>query len=304
MGADAATRPAVAARPAWEFSATGTRWRVYHDGSLPAAVAAEALTAVRADEARWSRFRPDSECSAINAAAGRWTPVSSESFKLLTACAAWSARTGGVFNPLAGGALRTWGYADSFTAEDRRSRGSATVPRPVIGRIELDNRTQRVRIPAGCYLDLGGIGKGWIAARAAALLRLRAPAAEILIDAGGDLVAVSGQHRIAIESLQEHGPDALGFVTLTDGEAIATSGYRHRQWTPRDGRSAHHLIDPETGAPGPRVQATVVSDDPVSADVLAKVVALRPESVTVAPYRVLVQYGERVVASDSWTFAA
>ncbi len=303
MGPDAATGSPRASQPAWEFSATGTRWRVYHDGSLPATVAEEVRGAIGADEARWSRFRADSECSAINDAAGRWVPVSPETFELLAACVAWSARTGGVFNPLTGAALRAWGYARSFDTAEGRDRGSAGKPRAVVGAVELDDVARRVRIPRGAYLDLGGIGKGWIAGRAAELLGCRVPRGEILLDAGGDLVAVGGDHRVAIESIRGPGAPELGFVELNAGEAIATSGYRHRQWTTTDGHSAHHLIDPRTGAPGPRAHATVVAANPVSADVLAKVLALRPESVTGVPHRALVQYNDRLLASASWRFA-
>ncbi len=299
---EAAEPAPSASRPAWEFAATGTRWRVYHDGSLGAAVIEQAVAAIGADEARWSRFRADSECSAINDAAGRWTPVSRETFELLEACVAWTERTGGVFNPLSGTALRAWGYERSFADDGGPRREVSPEPRPVAGAIELDGGRGRVRVPAGAHLDLGGIGKGWIAGRVASLLARVSSCAGILIDAGGDLIAVSGEHRVAVESTQADGPDVLGYVTLAAGEAIATSGFRNRQWANGDGSGAHHLIDPVTGAPGPRVHATVVANDPVSADVLAKVLALRPGWVAGCRHRALVQFSDGVLASRSWTF--
>ena len=67
------------------------------------------------------------------------------------------------------------------------------------------------------------------------------------------------------------------------GQGVATSGYGRRHWRNGDGRLAHHLIDPATGAPGRLAHATVVSDDPVAADVLAKVLALRPDRITKMP---------------------
>ena len=61
---------------------------------------------------------------------------------------------------------------------------------------------------------------------------------------------------------------------------------------------AHHLIDPETGAPGPRTHATVVADDPVAADVLAKVLTLRPGRIAALDEAamVMVDAGVRVTA--------
>jgi thiamine biosynthesis lipoprotein len=289
-----------ALRPAWEFAATGTRWRLYHDGALPEAVAVEVIEAVAADEARWSRFRADSELSELNRHAGEWTELSTETFALLRACVEWTARTGGVFDPLTGGAVQAWGYAGSVcNGELGCERSPEAVP--VAGSIELHPAGRRVRVPAGAQLDLGGIGKGWIAGRVAALIGRRAPAAgEVLVDAGGDLVAVTGTHRVAVESVRPGDPGVLGFVELRAGQAIATSGCGRRQWTNGDGRRAHHLIDPRTGEPGPRVHATVLADDPVSADVMAKVLALRPQAIADVPCAALLQLEDTIVASPAW----
>jgi len=63
---------------------------------------------------------------------------------------------------------------------------------------------------------------------------------------------------------------------VKQGQAIATSGWHGRSWRNGDGRRAHHLIDPTTGAPGVRSLATVVAESAAVADVLAKALALRP----------------------------
>ena len=56
---------------------------------------------------------------------------------------------------------------------------------------------------------------------------------------------------------------------LDEGEAAATSSWRQRSWRNGDGRIAHHLIDPATGAPGAQTSATVVGTSATEADVLA-----------------------------------
>lgn len=303
MSTGTTSLPSSALRSAWEFTATGTRWRLYHDGSLPAEVAEAVVAAIRIDEERWSRFRPDSELSAINSSAGHWTVVSPETFDLLRACVGWTERTGGVFNPLAGLALRAWGYEGSF-ATQAPERQRSPRPSPVTAAIELDASGRRVRVPSGAQLDLGGIGKGWIAARIADLITRRAPHEHVLIDAGGDLLAVTGEHRAAVESVQAEGPAVIGFVTLAAGDAVATSGFSRRQWVNHDGRSAHHLIDPHIGSPGPRVHATVIAKDPVTADVIAKVLALRPDSIEQCRHPALIQFNDTFVASPLWRLAA
>lgn len=289
--------PAPPARPAFEFTATGTRWRIFHDGSLPEPVAAQLAAAVAEDEARWSRFRADSELSQVNRAAGAWCRVSGATVELVEASRRWTLATDGVFNPLIGAALRDWGYRESVTDI---APGARAAPRsvPVESVVEVDRARSAVRIPAGAWLDLGGIGKGWIADRVAARAQALS-AADVLIDAGGDLVAARGEYLITIEPSVEAAAGSPGPVSLAAGQAIATSGSGRRRWLNGDGTSAHHLIDPATGAPGGHVQATVLADRGDGADVWAKVLSLRPALLERCPYPAVLQDGERVVGSLS-----
>ena len=139
------------------------------------------------------------------------------------------------------------------------------------------------RIPGGMRLDLGGIAKGWMAVRAAALVRTLSDDQSILIDAGGDLTAVRGMHIVAVEP--PHAQALAGthpatvWLNVLEGEGVATSGSGRRRWVNGDGRTAHHLIDPAVGRPGPECQVTVIAPDCVTADVSAKVLALRPQQV-------------------------
>lgn len=272
--------PATSA--AWEWRATGTTWRVHHGGGVTPALAQAVAAAVEHDEARWSRFRPESEVSRINAAAGSAVRVSADTLRILVACVDWAERSDGVFQPLVGGALIAWGYRRSLLDEDAYARTSPP-PRVLAGRIELDPDRRTARIPRGTRLDLGGIAKSWMAGRAAALVRSRCDDPTVLVDAGGDLVAARGDHIVAVEAPGPtglHGPDrdlpVAAHVLVRAGQGVATSGFGRRRWRNGDGQEAHHLIDPGTGRPGPATHATVVSDDPVAADVLAKVLALRP----------------------------
>jgi len=229
---------------------------------------------VRADEDRWSRFRPTSELSQLNA--GATTEVGDETAELLALALAWRARTGGRFDPLLGAHLRAAGYDRSFDLLDH-PRAAAAPPAPPLPPV-LDGRT--VRVPAGVEVDLGGIAKGHAADRAVAAA-LAAGAAGACVNLGGDL-------RCAGDSpagdgwwcALDHGTgaDASGLsVGLAHG-AIATSTTTRRRWTTADGAEHHHLLDPFTGRPGTPVwhTATVVAATAAAAEVLAKVVLLAP----------------------------
>ncbi len=280
---------------AWQWPATGTVWRIHHDGCVSSELAARAAALVDEDERRWSRFLPASEVSRVNARAGRRVAVSGETRALLEAAAAWQTRSDGVFDPLVGAALSAWGYARSMRRGTPHASASPAEAPPE-GRLELAGAS--VRIPAGAQLDLGGIAKGWMADRLARLLREETPAGRILVDAGGDLVAARGSRRVAVAG------EPAATLPLAEGEAAATSSWSQRSWRNGDGRLAHHLIDPATGAPGAQTSATVVGGSATEADVLATVLALRPERIAELAAPARVEANGHVRANAAWeTFA-
>ena len=151
---------------AWEWRATGTTWRIHHTGGVEAGLAATIAQAVERDEARWSRFRPDSEVARVNACGRPCRARVAATLDLLEVCVYWIRATGGVFQPLVGGALVAWGYRRSLNDRAAYARTSPD-PRRLEGRPQIDRRQGTAMIPAGTRLDLGGIAKSWMAARAA-----------------------------------------------------------------------------------------------------------------------------------------
>ena len=174
--------------------------------------------------------------------------------------------------------------------------------------IELDTATGTVRIPPHVQLDLGGIAKGWIAQRLADMLAARCDDDTILVDAGGDLASARGDHIVAVERPGMSLPNRPGLsageaamhVIIGEGEGIATSGCGRRSWVNGDGRDAHHLIDPIAGRPGPRTQATVIADDVVTADVIAKTLALRPRLIGRVVETAMITAGNLTHSTPAW----
>ncbi len=237
----------------------------------------------------------------MNRAGGRAVPISAETLDLLEAGIAWTQRTGGVFQPLIGDRLVAWGYRRSLL-ESEAYAPAGPAERRLDGRIDVSRKAGTARIPAGSRLDLGGIAKSWIGARVGALVATRCNDPAVLIDAGGDLVAVTGDHLVAVEDPTDPtgGSEPIAHLLVGAGQGVATSGYGRRHWHNGDGRLAHHLIDPATGAPGRLTHATVVSEDPVAADVLAKVLALRPDRITEMQEAAAVMIDGRVVTTPRW----
>lgn len=297
IAAAAPSRPRTTV--AWEWQATGTRWRIHHSGRTDVEAAAAVARAVESDEARWSRFREDSEVARVSRGAGSPVTVSDETFELLEACARWHEQTDGAFQPLVGRALEAWGYGSSLG--ERRPFAERS-PRcgPLTGALELDPLLRTVRFPEGTSLDLGGIAKAWIAGRAAALLCRVSADPLLLVDAGGDLVAARGGHLVAVERPGDEPGGVTASIHLHEGACVATSGSGRRRWRNGDGVEAHHLIDPATGAPARPAHATVVAGDAAAADVLAKTLALRPETLAAVAEPALVTVDGEERANAAW----
>jgi len=250
-------------------------------GDAPGPLVDWAVAEVERLEQCWSRFRPDSELSRLNASAGEWTAISSRMLLILErARELWSA-TGGAFDSTVLEALERLGYDRSFELlrddTGRRGVGSGTdEPAPGFGAVEIDAAGSGVRVPPGTRLDLGGLGKG-LAADIVAEGLVDRGARSALISLGGDLRAAGdapdGGWRIPIEDPFEEG--ATRFERVLESGALVTSTCGYRRWT-HDGRQVHHLIDPRTGAPSAAGVFAVVAQGPEAwwAEGLAKAVVV------------------------------
>lgn len=224
-------------------------------------------------EQRLSRFRQDSELSALNRSQGQEFSASPVLFSSVHAALRAAEESGGVFDPTVIEALERIGYDRSF--EQVRPPAGPLPQAPAAGRfrsIRLDPDRLTIRLPEGVRIDLGGIGKGWMVDEAQ---RVLAPYGNALIDAGGDISALGdapGHHGwvIGVENPLQPGHDVARFCLRN--RAVATSSTLQRRWSDETG-TFHHLIDPRSGQPTTSdvVAATVVTRRARDADVRAKV---------------------------------
>jgi len=258
----------VAERAALGTSARVAAWPAHQ---LPRVLAAVDTELALLDQ-QASRFRPDSEISAIcrgaSGAQGGGSRIVSEGLAEAIAVALAAARwTGGLVDPTVGGALCSLGYDRDFAAirsDGAMPRGPAHVPG--WQSVRLDGR--RLRLAAGTWLDLGATAKGLGADRAAREAAAAVPAGGVLVSLGGD-IAVAGEAPVGgwpVLVADEHWPEPTSqapdrggrpapfppqsrgqVVRLVTG-ALATSSILCRQWR-RGGRTLHHIVDPRTGVP-------------------------------------------------------
>jgi thiamine biosynthesis lipoprotein len=243
----------MSARTWREWSCT-VRVLVGQDETVRDAVAdgaADIVAALMADVGRAvSRFRADSEIEVVNDAAPRLLPVSPLALSLVEAALESARRTDGAVDPTMGHRLAAWGYDADIDAIrlDGAGRGAvAAGALPDWRRVVVDRQLGRVGVARGLRLDLGATAKAWTVDEAARRVaaRHRRP---VLVEIGGD-VAVAGPAdapwlvRVAEVAGEQDGE----IVGLTNG-GLATSSTLARRWRTAAG-SAHHVIDPRTGAP-------------------------------------------------------
>jgi thiamine biosynthesis lipoprotein len=285
------------------FGALGTTVRVVVIAPDAVARADRVEDLLRDYDRRLSRFRADSELSALNAAR---TDVVRASPLLLDAVAAamWAvARSGGLVDPTLLPELERAGYTESRTPTGGRVAGGVPLPEgpgtpaaPHPGRrwrqIGVLREAGVVHRPAGLRLDLGGSGKGHVADLAAAELE---GAERWVVDCGGDLrVGCTAPQEVHVAHPLENAIAAR--LTLTAG-AVATSAIHARAWLAADGTPRHHIIDPATGEPAWTgiVASTALAPSVLEAETLAKTALLSgPETAR----RLLAMRGGLIVSRD------
>lgn len=257
-------------------------------------------------ERRLSRFRPESELMRLNAAAGQVFPASRILREVIRAGLQAAQRSSGLVTPTLLNELVAAGYDRSFDDLEPvgASRAQRVMPRSAppaaMQPVHVDERTGTVRLAPGIGLDLGGVAKGWAAARAASLLAAYGPA---LLDAGGD-IAVSGPRADGtpwpIGITDPLHPDETLALLMLSGGGVATSGRDYRRWR-AGGREQHHLIDPRTGLPAQTdiLSATVIGPSALEAEIAAKAVLIQGSRAGMAWIEARPELAGLIVGADS-----
>jgi thiamine biosynthesis lipoprotein ApbE len=248
----------------------GSRWRALGTTASILVVGRGAHGGARRDveavlaeiDGACSRFRDDSELTAVNGARGRAVHVSPVLLDAVEVALRAARVTGGRVDPTVGGALVLAGYDRDFAAvrgsRVRRRVGATRVPGWRV--VEVDRAAGTVRVPDGVRLDLGATAKALAADRAAARALAHGPATGVLVNLGGD-IAVAGEPppegwRVRVADSHLAGPGEGGQELTIASGGLSTSSTTVRRWR-HDGGDAHHIVDPHTGAPAAEYWRTV-----------------------------------------------
>jgi thiamine biosynthesis lipoprotein len=236
-----------------EFKALGTNCAILFrldDEHKALCFAADALAWLGAFEAKFSRYRPDSIVSRVNAAAGAdWIAVDSEMEHLLKLADDLHRRTNGAIDPTMLPLLRVWDWKTVHQKLPERSEVKAALALTGWGTVEV--QPGAVRLPvAGMGLDFGGFGKEYAVDYLAKIAR-ESGISDALIDLGRDVFASggNGQHpfwHVGIEDGLKPG-QCWGGLAVSD-RAVASSGDYTRHFM-HQGVRYGHILDPRSGWP-------------------------------------------------------
>lgn len=234
---------------------------------------AEAFAEMERLEELLSEWRPTSEISRINQAAGKHpVVVSRDTLEVVRAGLEVSKLSKGAFDLTWAALHGLYDFRPGFERVPERREVRARLPLVDYRDVVVDAERSTVFLKrAGMALGTGGIGKGYALDRAAAILERHGIGAFILF--GGGQVQVKGTRgarpwRVGIQhprAPSEH----FAYFELTEG-SVSTSGDYERFLLGSDGERIHHIIDVRTGLPAARsISVTVVTPDGLHADALS-----------------------------------
>jgi thiamine biosynthesis lipoprotein len=256
---------------------------VYADDRTKAVTAVRAaFKRIREIEAALSDYKKDSEvmrlCRANDADPGRATPVGDDMAVVLKTALDVSKKSGGAFDVTVGPLSQLWREARKAKVLPDPESLKAAQEKVGYEKVTFDPAAKTVRLAiAGMRLDFGGIGKGYAADEALAVLKAQGlPRALVAVSgdiAAGDPPPGRDHWRVQIAPLGTGRPART--VKLANA-AVSTSGDLF-QFVEVGGKRYSHVLDPKTGLGlTGRRSATVIAPRGILSDSLSKVASMMP----------------------------
>ncbi|MEH6575752.1 MAG: FAD:protein FMN transferase [Amphritea sp.] len=218
-----------------------------------------------------STYISDSELSLLNSSQdSSAVPVSNELFEVLSLAQAVSHNTQGAFDITVGPLVNLWGFGPDGRVIKAPDPQQISLLKNTVGyqRIQLNSDLQQLSKPAGMYMDLSAVAKGYAVDKLAGLLVARG-IENYLAEIGGELRAAGLKPdgvswRIAVESPISGKRSIQRIIEVVD-IGIATSG-DYRNYFEQDGVRFSHTIDPANGRPISHKLASVTVLRPTCAE--------------------------------------
>lgn len=185
----------------------------------------------------------------VNQAGGKAVDCDDATIELLQMGKDYGDLSGGKFDITLGQVTDLWDFHGEHPAVPSASDVEKALAAVDYQQIQISGNKVSMANPEG-KINLGGIGKGFIADRAAGHLESLGVHSAI-VNFGGNIVAIGSNgknpFKIGIKDPNSESGDILGAVTVEDA-TVVTSGVYERCFE-QDGKTYHHILDVETGYP-------------------------------------------------------
>jgi thiamine biosynthesis lipoprotein len=234
----------------------------------------EAILEIQRIEQLLTTFNDSSETNLVNKNAGKQpVAVSNEMFCLVNRSLKLSQLTQGAFDITYGGAdKRLWNFDSTLTSLPTPEVAKQLVQLVNYKNVLLNDEKQTIYLKQkGMRIGFGGIGKGYAAEQAKAVLKQNGVTSGI-VNAAGDLTAWGCQPNGKPWTIGIANPEAVShpfsYLDITD-MAVATSG-NYEKFIMIDGKKYSHTINPKTGLPVTGIKSvTIICSNAEIADAMA-----------------------------------
>lgn len=225
---------------------------------------AASLEACRRFERLFSRTLPNSDVSRINSSGGFLVEIDRDTFNLIASSLSFCADSLDLFDVTMGSVSRLWDFKNgTIPSEEAINNELQHVGFSNIELYEAGGRFFAQLNDPLARIDLGGIAKGFIADKLAALFK-ETGIESCLINLGGNVYALGrkpdgSRWRIGIKDPNDVS-NVIGSIELENCAAV-TSGTYDRSFV-KNGKRYHHILNPSTGKPVDSDVASVTITSP------------------------------------------
>jgi thiamine biosynthesis lipoprotein len=244
------------------------------DRDFIAAVVSDAFEEIDQLDAQMSNYKPESELSKINRAAGHLAVVvEPKLFQLIQNSLRYSGETGGAFDITVGPLMKFWGFFRRQGRVPPRSEIARLLKQTGYRHLCLDAEARTIRFDApGVELDLGGIAKGHAVDQVVGLLRSNGITSALVSSGTSSIFALGAPPeergwKVTIRDPRD-AQKAADIIYLRN-YSLSTSG-SYEKFFKLGGKVYVHILNPHSGLPVENMlSAAVLAPEAMAGDALS-----------------------------------
>ncbi len=215
-----------------------------------------------------SATREDSDIYKLNHAGGAPVECDPRTVAVVEKGLFYGKLSGGKFDITIGKAAALWDFHDETPSVPSEEAVAEAMKGVGYDQVKIDGNTITLG-NADMEITLGGVGKGYVADRAAEKLE-ELGVTSAVVNFGGNIITIGDKggepFKIGVKKPFTESGEILGYMETADS-TVVTSGIYERGFE-KDGVYYHHILDVETGWPADTdvVSVTLIGDKGSSAD--------------------------------------